>query len=138
MRGTKDTYTETVSKVTDFSRKQLIQKIRYRRRYSEIFWSFCEAEPLGKFHRFCRNLLENFDHLWVFLRVPDMEPTNNEAERSIRSLVLYRKKSLGTKSDLGMLFVATISTICQTLRKQGRKILHFITQALQSRAPFFC
>ena len=91
--------------------------------------------PKGKFQRFCQKLLEHYDKLWTYLRVPDMEPTNNIAERSLRPIVLLRKKSLGTKSKDGMVFVATITTVCQTLRKQSRKIINFITCAMNGMDP---
>ncbi len=35
----------------------------------------------------CRMLLEGEEHLWTFLRVPGIEPTNNAAERALRHAV---------------------------------------------------
>ena len=32
----------------------------------------------------CANMLEHWDALWTFLRVPGVEPTNNHAERELR------------------------------------------------------
>ena len=117
------------------TRKQLITRTYYRRQRIQSLLEIGEAEPLGKFHRFCRGLLDRYDRLWTYLRVADMEPTNNHAERSLRPLVLLRRKSLGTKSIAGMAYVATITTVCQTLRKQGRKILNFMTACIQGLDP---
>jgi transposase len=36
----------------------------------------------------CRELLAAEKHLWTFVRVEGIEPTNNEAERSLRHAVL--------------------------------------------------
>ena len=36
----------------------------------------------------CRSLLEGEEHLWTFLRVRGIEPTNNAAERALRHAVL--------------------------------------------------
>lgn len=116
-------------------RNKLRQRTNYRRQNIQRLLEDGEYEDDGKFSRFCAGLLDRYDKLWTYLRVADMEPTNNEAERSLRPLVLLRKKSLGTKSDDGMLFVSVISTVCQTLRKQGRMMLDFITLAMQGNAP---
>jgi len=50
-------------------------------------------------------------HLWTFVRVEGIEPTNNEAERSLRHAVLYRKTSGGTDSESGSRFVERILTV---------------------------
>jgi transposase len=42
-----------------------------------------------------KNLLKLWPALWTFADVPDVEPTNNAAERGLRAAVIYRKLSLG-------------------------------------------
>jgi transposase len=49
----------------------------------------------------CRELLEGEAHLWTFLRVPGVDPTNNAAERTLRHAVLWRKTSDGTEGESG-------------------------------------
>ena len=39
--------------------------------------------------------------LFKFVTDPDVEPTNNRAERSLRPSVMYRKRNGGTRSDSG-------------------------------------
>lgn len=73
-------------------------------------------------------LLDDFDKLWVFTHTPGMEPTNNLAERDLRKLVIWRRKSYGTRSDRGKRFVERITTIAQTLKRQSRSILSFIQE----------
>src|SRR6516165_6069751 len=43
----------------------------------------------------CRNLLEGEEHLWTFLRVRGIEPTNNAAERALRHAVVGRRTRAG-------------------------------------------
>lgn len=81
--------------------------------------------------KICWNLLENFEKLWTFTRITDMEPTNNIAERDLRKLVVWRRKSYGTRSDRGKKFVERVTTAAQTIRKQKGNVLHFIQQAVE-------
>lgn len=66
-----------------------------------------------------------------FTRVSGMEPTNNMAERDLRKLVIWRRKSYGTRSDRGKKFVERVTTVAQTIRKQGENVLHFIQKAIE-------
>ena len=80
----------------------------------------------------CDSLLENYDKLWTFTRILGMEPTNNLAERDLRKLVIWRRKSYGTRSERGKNFVERVTSIAQTLKKQSRSILAFIQEAVVS------
>lgn len=80
----------------------------------------------------CNRLLDDFDRLWMFARIEGMEPTNNLAERDLRKLVIWRKKSYGTKSDRGKRFVERITTVTQTLRKQGGNAVKYIQAATRA------
>jgi transposase len=48
--------------------------------------------------RFANNLLNVSLALWTFTTVDGVQPTNNPAERALRSRVIHRKVSLGTQS----------------------------------------
>jgi transposase len=78
----------------------------------------------------CKELLEFWTCLWVFTRVPGVEPTNNAAEQEIRPAVLWRKGSFGSHSPEGSRFVERMLTVVRSLRKQGRAVLEFIVQAI--------
>jgi hypothetical protein len=39
--------------------------------------------------------------LWTFTDVPDVEPTNNAAERGFRAAATYRKLALGSRPQGG-------------------------------------
>jgi transposase len=80
----------------------------------------------------CRMLLEGEEHLWTFLRVRGIEPTNNTAERALRHAVLWRKSSGGTASASGSRFVERILSVVATCRQQGRNVLEFLTECFQA------
>jgi transposase len=81
----------------------------------------------------CRSLLEGEEHLWTFLRVRGIEPTNNAAERALRHAVLWRKSSGGTASEWGSRFVERVLSAVATCRQQGRNVLEFLTDCFEAR-----
>jgi transposase len=93
------------------------------------------ANGSDELYGLCDRLLNNFKNLWMFTKITDMEPTNNLAERDLRKLVIWRKKSYGTRSQRGINFVEKITTISQSLRKQGKNVLKFIEAVL---VHFYC
>lgn len=80
----------------------------------------------------CGDLFRRFDQLWMFLEHPDVEPTNNAAERSLRHAVIWRKVSFGTQSESGSRFVETLLTVIETCRQQNRDVLTFITESINA------
>ena len=82
--------------------------------------------------RTSQRLLSQENCLWLFLSEPDVVPTNNHAERMIRQAVLWRRKSHGTWSGLGSVFVSRILTTITSLRLQSRDFLEFIADAVTS------
>lgn len=77
--------------------------------------------------RTCCNLLKLEAALWTFVRVEGVEPTNNAAERAVRSGVLWRKRSFGTQSTNGSEFVERMMTVVASLRQQNRNVLSYLT-----------
>ena len=80
----------------------------------------------------CRELLAGETHLWTFVRVEGIEPTNNEAERSLRHAVLYRKTSGGTDSESGSRFVERILSVVATCRQQKINVLEYLIRSYQA------
>jgi len=78
----------------------------------------------------CQNLLKLWPALWGFVGNPAVPPTNNEAERSIRSIVLKRKISGPTRSKRGDEFIARGFSVVETCRRQGRDLLAYMHQAV--------
>ena len=72
------------------------------------------AYPKRKLGIVAKNLLERFDSLWQFAHVEGVEPTNNEAKRQLRELVIYRKICLFIQSETGRRFIETIFSVIAT------------------------
>jgi transposase len=84
----------------------------------------------AKVATFCGNLLALYPALWTFTKVEGAEPTNNQAERVLRSAVLWRKNAFGCHSAAGCRFVERMLTVVQTLRLQRCQVLDYLYQAL--------
>jgi transposase len=80
----------------------------------------------------CKNMLAHREALWTFIDNPQVEPTNNHAERELRKFVLWRKRSFGTQSERGNRFAERIMTIAHTARKQHKPVLAYLTVACQA------
>ena len=77
----------------------------------------------------CANILKVEDALWTFVTTEGVAPTNNAAERALRRAVLWRRRSFGTQSAEGSVFVARLLTVVTTLRQQERDVLDYLTDA---------
>ena len=99
-----------------------------RTKLHQLLWEGTQLEH-AQTRQTCRNLLKVEDAMWTFVAVDDIEPTNNLAERGLRRAVLWRRRSFGTQSTEGSLFVARILTTVTTLRLQKRDVLDFLTDA---------
>jgi transposase len=86
--------------------------------------------------RTAKRLLSQEECLWVYLLEPGVATTNNHAERVLRQAVLWRKKSNGTASGMGSLFVSRILTAVTSLRLQGRNVLDFLTASIKALEGF--
>ena len=77
----------------------------------------------------CANILKVEAALWTFVTTEGVAPTNNAAERALRRAVLWRRRSFGTQSAAGSVFVARLLTVVTTLRQQERDVLDYLTDA---------
>src|SRR3954463_842644 len=80
----------------------------------------------------CRELLAGETHLWTFVRVEGVEPTNNDAERALRHGVIYRKLSGGTDSEAGSRFVERILRGGGTARRREINVREYLTRCYQA------
>jgi transposase len=63
-----------------------------------------------------------------------VEPTNNHAERALRSAVIYRKLCLGSQSEQGEQRTATLLSAHTTCRLQHRSLFAYLTDAIAAHA----
>ena len=55
-------------------------------------------------------------------------PTNNQAERSLRPLVIFRKVCMGTRSTIGSDNIAVFSSLIETAHRQGADTITLLRQ----------
>ncbi len=74
--------------------------------------------------RFAGNLLKRKKE-WLFRFVidPDVEATNNRAERALRPSVIYRKISGGSRSEKGAGIYTRIYSVYYTSKLRGKNFI---------------
>jgi hypothetical protein len=103
------------------------------------------AQPLGhpKAEAFRKRLSGPEQKLlFTCFRRPEVPPTNNQAERSLRPLVIMRKVIHGTRSDKGLENHSVLRSLFETARRQGKKPHEFFLALLtkttaQSQAALY-
>lgn len=75
-------------------------------------------------------LFEHNDRLFAFVEHEGVEPTNNSAERALRTGVQWRKISFGNRSANGELATARLLTIAETCDLQRLNILAYLSAAI--------
>lgn len=85
-------------------------------------------------HREVRNLatalFEHNHRLFTFLEEEGVEPTNNSAERALRTAVQWRKICFGNRSAKGELATSRLLTITETCELQGLNVLVYLSAAI--------
>lgn len=117
-------------------RRQLELTIRrLQREYKPIIRSYAAKRARNRHCRgMARNLLKTWPALWTFAKHPGVEPTNNHAERALRSAVIYRKLSLGSQSEAGELRTARLFSAHTTCRLQRRSLFVYLAEAISAHA----
>lgn len=75
----------------------------------------------------CRllNPKKEYDRLFTFLKYPDVAPTNNQAEQSLRNMVIFRRICFGTRSHDGSHSHSVLPSLLLTSKRQGKHPLAF-------------
>jgi len=81
-----------------------------------------------------KNLLKIWPALWTFATHPEIQPTNNHAERALRGSVIARKLSLGSQSENGEQRIARLLSAHTTCRLQGRSLHAYLIDLLAANA----
>jgi transposase len=79
-----------------------------------------------------RSLRDKAQQWWYFLDHPQVPPDNNRSERCLRLAVTKRKVCGGSRSMNGFAQTATLLTVIQTCRAQGRSALDFFRRSLMT------
>lgn len=67
-------------------------------------------------------------HFFTCFRQRGVPPTNNQAERSLRSVVIMRKVIQGTRGEQGLSNHSVLRSLLETARRQGRPPHQFFLQ----------
>jgi transposase len=82
-----------------------------------------------------KRLLRHQGELLVFLTAPGVDPDNNAAERQVRPLVVARKISGGTRSDVGSHTRMILTSFLATCQAKDRNVFQEFLRLLQSPLP---
>jgi len=89
---------------------------RQLRRLCLIAFGYAKVEAFRK-----RLLGPEQKHFFTCFRRPQVPPTNNQAERSLRPIVIMRKVVHGTRSDKGLENHSVLRSLFETARRQGQE-----------------
>jgi transposase len=78
-----------------------------------------------------RALVLHHADFFTFVHEPGVEPTNNAAERALRTAVQWRKIMFGNRSVAGELAVARLLTVTRTCQLQQLNTLLYLTAAIR-------
>jgi hypothetical protein len=92
-----------------------------------------DLDPALPYTTLATRLRTHVSELFTFVRDPQVEATNNRAERSLRPLVIARKVSGGTRSATGSRIRMTLYSIAATARLQHQDPTAIFQQIV--RAP---
>ena len=115
------------------SRKTFVERMAPVRLQIEALLQRLAAAKIKGVSGSCADILEHREALWTFVEHAGVEPTNNHAERELRGLVMWRRRSFGSQSERGTRFAARMMTVAHTARKQGREILEFLAACCAPR-----
>ncbi len=108
---------------------------RLRREFKPIIARYASKRARNKYCRgMARNLIKTWPALWTFAARDGVQPTNNHAERALRSAVIYRKLSLGSQSHGGERRIERLLSAHTTCRLQDRSLFVYLTDALTAHA----
>jgi len=99
--------------------------------YGIIDQPHAEAGVEKALHRFRTHR----EHLFTFLDHPEVDATNNLAERQLRPAVIARKVSCGNKTVSGKETWQTLASIAATCRQQMASFVDLVARSMPLTAP---
>lgn len=99
-----------------------------RRFYSaidSIAISKLNTEKAEKFRTRLLDPKKEYNRLFTFLKYQNVQPTNNQAEQSLRNIVIFRKICFGTRSPEGSHSHSVLPSLLLTAKRQGQHPLNF-------------
>jgi transposase len=85
-----------------------------------------------KARTFGSTLIENWSRLWTFLRVENLQPTNNIADRALRPLVILKRIFQRLPSQRGRDFFERVYSAGATARIRSVHLFEWLIRALNA------
>jgi transposase len=112
------------------TRAQLIAKVRpIEKRFFALADRHVNAAE-ADVSNLARALFVHHAHFFTFVYEEGVDPTNNGAERALRTAVQWRKIMFGNRSVEGELAVARLLTVTRTCQLQQLNVLAYLTAAV--------
>jgi transposase len=108
-------------KANDFNHKGTIEDVEHLEK--EVESALNRNFVSMKCKKFARKILKDRDKLFIFVTNPEVDGTNNRAERAVRPNVVLRKVSGGTKSPKGTKNIEVLASAIQTCRMNGTDLI---------------
>ena len=93
-----------------------------------------DAPSSPKAQNMAKRFRKNNDAYLRFIHNPEIEPTNNNAERAIRQVVIDRASSQGTRSQVGRTYKERAWTVLTTCAQRGVSAFAFLLDSLTAMA----
>lgn len=92
---------------------------------------YINARSESKFKSAIEYTLKNWQELALFLQIPEVPLTNNEAERTIRQAVMGRKNFYGSRSIDGADVAAIIYSVIVSCKKVKLDPRNYLREAIK-------
>jgi hypothetical protein len=90
------------------------------------------APPRRQAQNLAARFRQHGDAYFRFITTPGVEPTNNLAEQAMRFVVIDRRVTQGTRSEVGQQWCERIWTVIATLTQQGRSVFAYLCDAIHA------
>lgn len=105
---------------------------KLKERVSILIENAKDAPNKGKPKAIAKRFIDDPDSYTRFTETAGAEPTNNDAERPIRKIVLLRAATQGTRSLAGRRTFERLATIKATCEHQGKSFRNYVYERLQA------
>ncbi len=127
----KDVYTKANAVHHRDPRKRYAAQRRLEERLRALCKPYADDQSAVQ-GKLCRRIVRQVEELFVFVAEPRVPPDNNGSERSLRSLVVSRKVSGGTRSARGTESKMALASLFGTWRARNLNPLFACRQMLLS------
>lgn len=83
--------------------------------------------------RLQNRIRKHYNEIFLFIDVPTVPPNNNLSEQAERKMVIYRKMSNGSQSELGSKRISIGMSLIETARKQKADIIKLFRNLFENK-----